>query len=84
MPADPQLAELYRYSCKACHAVPASSAPLTGDMEAWKPRMAKGVDVLVQHAIEGFGGMPPLGFCMECSRAELAALIIFMASPPAQ
>jgi cytochrome c5 len=31
--------------------------------------------------INGFGGMPPLGMCMDCSAEEFEALIVFMASP---
>jgi cytochrome c5 len=42
-PADPHLAELYGASCKACHTVRASTAPLTGDRTLWDARWSKGL-----------------------------------------
>ena len=78
-PADPKLAKIYDQTCKACHSNPASGAPLAGDAKAWTPRTAQGMDVLMQHAINGYKGMPPLGSCMDCSEDELRALIKFMA-----
>lgn len=77
-PADPALDALYAQSCKACHAQAGSGAPQTGDRGAWKPRLAQGVDVLLDHTINGFKGMPPLGSCMDCTEDELKALIEFM------
>ncbi len=77
-PADAKLAEVYERSCVSCHAVADTSAPLTGDRESWAPRMAQGMDTLVDHVIEGYGGMPPLGLCMECEPDQFQALIEFM------
>lgn len=79
-PADPQLAKLYAQTCKACHTNPATGAPQAGDAQAWGPRMQQGLPVLVQHAINGYKGMPPMGSCMDCSEAEFEALIKFMSS----
>jgi cytochrome c5 len=79
MPADPALAQVYDSSCKLCHANPASGAPLTGDRAAWSPRIAQGVDTLLDHSINGYNGMPPMGLCMQCSEAQFVALIGFMA-----
>lgn len=79
MPSDALLAEKYEYSCYSCHSNPESGAPLTGDVAAWAPRLEKGMDVLVDNAINGFEGMPPLGMCMDCTAEELEALIRFMA-----
>lgn len=84
LPADPQLAALYQRSCQACHAVAATGAPLTGDDSAWAPRLAQGMDTLLNHVVDGFGGMPPLGLCMDCSAEEFAALISFMSQAEAQ
>lgn len=77
-PDDPVLAEIYEYSCYSCHANPDSGAPLTGDVDAWEPRLAKGMDALLESTINGFAGMPPLGMCMDCSEDQFAALIRFM------
>jgi cytochrome c5 len=40
------------------------------------------MDLLVDHAIDGYKGMPPLGSCMDCTEAEFAALIRMMAGAP--
>ena len=77
-PADPALAKIYDSSCKLCHANPASGAPQAGDAKAWQPRVAQGADSLLDHSINGFKGMPPMGMCMQCSEDEFLALISFM------
>ena len=78
-PADKELAAIYNRSCRSCHTVAATGAPLTGDVEAWAVRMEKGPDVLLENVISGFGGMPPFGLCMDCDADEFDALILFMA-----
>jgi cytochrome c5 len=82
VPQDAGLAQLYGASCKQCHANPAAGAPLTGDSLAWVPRLEKGMDTLLDHSINGFQGMPPLGLCMQCTEADFRALIEFMAAAP--
>lgn len=56
---------VYQSACTACHGAGIAGAPKTGDKAAWEPRIAKGMDTLVQHAVEGFQGeagyMPPKG-----------------------
>ena len=79
MPADPALARVYDTSCKLCHANPASGAPLTGDSQAWSPRVALGADTLLDHTLNGYNGMPPMGLCMQCSEDQFLGLISFMA-----
>ena len=83
VPADAALAQLYGASCRQCHANPAAGAPLSGDVAAWAPRLEKGMDTLLEHSINGFQGMPPMGMCMQCSEQEFRALIAFMAGAPA-
>lgn len=78
-PADARLAALYESSCKACHAVADSGAPLTGDRTQWDARWAKGETVLLQHTQVGFAAMPAGGQCFTCTPADHAALIRFMA-----
>jgi cytochrome c5 len=48
--------ELYEQACKACHGAGIAGAPKTGDAAAWSPRVAKGKDILYDHAIHGFTG----------------------------
>lgn len=78
-PADPEIAAIYERSCRSCHTIAASGAPLTGDTLAWAPLMEKGMGVLVDNVINGFGGMPPFGLCMDCSAQQFEALVQFMA-----
>jgi cytochrome c5 len=59
--------------------VAATGAPLTGDVAAWDTRLEKGADVLLENVINGFGGMPPFGMCMDCDADQFDALIQFMA-----
>lgn len=79
VPQDQRLAQLYAGSCKACHTVQDSLAPLTGDRTQWDPRWALGEDALLAAAIQGKGGMPAGGQCFECTPDDLKALIRFMA-----
>jgi cytochrome c5 len=57
--------EVYDQACVACHGQGIAGAPKAGDAAAWGPRLAKGKEVLYQHAIEGYQGsagvMPPKG-----------------------
>jgi len=79
-PSDPDIAKIYERSCKSCHTLAETGAPLTGDTAAWAPRMAKGMDTLLDNVINGSEGMPPLGLCMDCSASDFEALIHFMAA----
>ncbi len=81
-PADPALARLYEQTCKTCHGAPGTGAPLTGDAAAWASRSAQGLEVLVEHTVSGFKGMPPLGSCADCSEDDFVALIRYMAQLP--
>ena len=76
----PDLQAVYDRSCKSCHSIPATGAPQSGDTTAWAPRAAQGVDVLLDHTINGYKAMPPLGACMDCDEAQFRALIAHMAT----
>lgn len=81
VPQDTDLALIYNRSCRSCHTVAATGSPLTGDTAAWVPRMDKGMTVLLDNVVNGYGGMPPLGLCMDCDADQFEALIHFMAAP---
>jgi cytochrome c5 len=70
--------DVYKASCTACHDTGAAGAPKKGDAAAWKPRIAKGIDTLHTHAINGFNGMPPKGTCMTCSDDDVKAAVDFI------
>ncbi|MDO8288026.1 MAG: c-type cytochrome [Parvibaculum sp.] len=78
---DQRLAEIYARTCMGCHTVPDSGAPMTHNAAMWEPRMTQSDDVLLAHMVDGFGGMPPLGQCVECSAEDLTTLMHFMAAP---
>lgn len=40
------------------------------------------MDQLLDSVIDGFGGMPPMGLCMDCDADQFEALIDFMVTPP--
>ncbi len=66
-------------SCALCHVRGEGGAPIVGDAAAWQPRLARGFDVLLEHTVEGYNSMPPLGYCMACEQADFEAMIRFMA-----
>lgn len=78
--ADP-VADRYNKACTFCHAAGVSNAPKTFDAEAWKPRLAKGMDKLVGSVKSGLNAMPPKGMCADCSDADYKALITYMSTP---
>lgn len=78
---DQRLTEIYDRTCMGCHTVPDSGAPMAHNTAMWEPRLKQDDDVLLAHMVDGFGGMPPLGQCVECSAEDLTALMHFMAGP---
>ena len=81
-PAEPQLAVVYDRSCRSCHTVAGTGAPLTGDAAAWAPRLQKGMNILVDNVVNGLGSMPPGGLCRDCDADQFEQLIAFMAAAP--
>ncbi len=76
-PTGPRSGEqVYQAACFACHGTGALGAPKSAD--DWAPRLAKGSNTLLDHAINGFNAMPPRGTCMDCSDDEISAAIDFM------
>ncbi|MFA7386715.1 MAG: c-type cytochrome [Thiohalobacteraceae bacterium] len=75
---------VYQGKCQACHATGAAGAPKLDDQANWEPRIAKGMDVLVKNAIEGFKGdvgfMPPKGGFASLTDEEVAASVAYMVS----
>lgn len=69
---------LYGQACAACHDTGAANAPKKGDQTAWADRVGKGMDTLVQHAINGFNTMPAKGGAMHLSDAEVTAIVEYM------
>jgi len=78
-PADPRIAQLYVDSCKACHTVRDSLAPLAGDRTAWDSRWVQGEAALLSAVLQGKKAMPAGGQCFTCTPDDYRALIRFMA-----
>jgi cytochrome c5 len=71
--------KIYNTSCATCHAMAIAGAPKFGDVEAWAPRIAKGMDVLYQSSINGMPpAMPAKGMCFQCTDDELKAVVDYM------
>lgn len=70
--------DIYNSNCMACHATGAAGAPKMGDAAAWAPRVAKGMDTVYGHAINGFNGMPAKGLCMSCSDDDIKAVVDYI------
>jgi len=71
--------QVYNQFCFACHSAGVAGAPKFGSKADWEPHIAKGIDTLVQSAINGVPpGMPAKGTCMSCSDDELHAAVEYM------
>lgn len=70
--------KIYESHCAVCHGTGAAGAPKLGDVAAWTPRIKQGMDVVFQHAINGFNSMPPRGTCMSCSDEQVKAAVQYL------
>jgi len=69
--------EVYTAVCAACHVAGVAGAPKLDDKAAWEPRVATGLDALMNTAINGKGAMPPRAG-QNIGDAELKATILYM------
>ncbi len=74
--------QVYNMACVACHGAGVAGAPKFGDAAAWAPRIAKGMDVLRKHSIEGFQGdagfMPAKGGRVDLSDQSVLNALDYM------
>ena len=73
--------QVYNSACLACHGAGIGGAPIIGDAAAWAPRIAKGIETLGQHALNGFtdiGYMPPKGGRVDLSDQEILDAVAYM------
>ncbi len=70
--------QIYQSHCAICHDKGEDGSPKLGDKHAWTPLIQRGMPTLVEHAIQGYGNMPPNGACMECNNAEIKAAVKYM------
>lgn len=76
-----ELKDIYQRTCKNCHEVEATGAPLTGDIKRWNTILEQGMEVVLDRAMGGYQGMPAFGQCFECSPEQIESLIIYMSNP---
>ncbi len=55
-----------------------AGAPKVHDADAWKPRLAQGIDTLIATVKTGKGAMPPGGMCTDCTDEDIKKAIGFM------
>jgi cytochrome c5 len=72
--------QVYQSACLACHATGAAGAPKLGDNAAWAPRIEKGPEILVDHALNGFNAMPAKGGRMDLSDTAVENASAYMVS----
>ncbi|MGA1369997.1 MAG: c-type cytochrome [Pseudomonadales bacterium] len=70
--------QVYNQFCFACHASGVGGAPVLGDAAAWEPRIAQGIDTLLDHTINGIRTMPARGTCVSCSDDDLKGAMQYM------
>jgi cytochrome c5 len=69
---------LYNQICFACHNTGAAGAPKLGDKAAWEPRIAAGMDVLMNSAINGKNAMPAKGGNPGLSDDSIEVIVEYM------
>ncbi len=71
--------EVFKAVCTNCHTAGMMGAPKFGDGGAWGPRIAQGVDKLLEHALKGFNAMPAQGGG-DVSDLEVHRGVVYMAN----
>ncbi|XOV83913.1 MAG: c-type cytochrome [bacterium] len=69
---------VYDQFCFACHTTGVGGAPTFGDTAQWAERVDQGMDLLMEHTINGIRTMPAKGTCMNCSDDELNAAVTYI------
>ncbi|MEO0998646.1 MAG: c-type cytochrome [Pseudomonadota bacterium] len=74
--------QVYNAACIACHGAGVAGAPAYGVAEQWSARIARGNDVLYDHAINGYMGeagyMPAKGGRTDLSDDEVRAAVDYI------
>jgi cytochrome c5 len=81
--------QVFHAVCIACHGPPGlGGAPPLGDGDAWAPRIARGKDSLIDHALHGYSGstgiMPSKGGRVDLSDEEIIGAVEYMVEQAAQ
>jgi cytochrome c5 len=69
---------VFNHTCLTCHGNSVLDAPRVGDMQVWQPRLAQGLDVLIQHALNGHGRMPAKGGYSSLTDYEVSSAVAYV------
>lgn len=74
--------DTYDNACQACHSSGIAGSPKFGDKSAWQDRVGQGMQILVDHAINGYTGdtgiMPPKGGRSDLSDKQVEQAVAYM------
>ena len=70
--------QVYNEACFICHGAGTNGAPTLGDPASWEPRVAQGLDMLINNAINGKDLMPAKGGRTDFSDEEVIAGLMYM------
>lgn len=70
--------QIYRRACAFCHDKGVAGAPKTGDVAAWSPRLAQGMDTLYAVSLRGKGAMPAKGGNPSLADADVKAAVDYI------
>ena len=70
---------VYNDYCYSCHNPGINGAPRIGDVDEWRPRIAKGKALLLASTVNGLApGMPAKGLCYSCTDEDLSLAVDYM------
>jgi cytochrome c5 len=69
---------VFNSTCLTCHGNSLRDAPRVGDMYVWQPRLAQGLDTLIEHALEGHGRMPAKGGYSSLTDQEVSSAVAYV------
>jgi cytochrome c5 len=71
---------VFKAQCTACHGTPGIPlAPHLNDVAAWGPRIGKGYELLLEHALKGFNTMTAQGGG-DFTDVEIGRAVVYMAN----
>ncbi|MCE9688165.1 c-type cytochrome [Shewanella sp. AS16] len=71
--------DVFDKACHICHEMGIAGAPKAHTAD-WEPRLAKGVDALLNSVKSGLNAMPPGGMCTDCTDEDYKNAIGFMST----
>jgi cytochrome c5 len=69
---------VFNHTCLTCHGNSVRNAPRVGDMHVWQPRLVQGLDVLIEHALDGHGRMPAKGGYSTLTDHEVSSAVAYV------